>query len=123
MDSSINKKVLVIDDDTAIVESVQMLLEMEGYDVVTMTEVNRISEIAQHSFDLILLDIWMSGQDGREISRLLKRQKKTKNVPIVMVSASKDIEKSTTEADADDFLTKPFDTEDLLSKVRKYTSN
>ncbi len=118
-----SKKILVIDDDQAIVESVQMLLEMEGYNVATMTEVEKIDEIRQHSYDLILLDIWLSGQDGREISKILKSHEDTKNIPIVMVSASRDIEKSTSEAGADDFLPKPFDTEDLLKKVKQFTSN
>jgi DNA-binding response OmpR family regulator len=115
-----NKKVLIVDDDLAIVDSLQILLEMEGYDVSIMTEVESINRIQRISPALILLDIWMSGQDGRDIAKTLKSKKGTKKIPIIMISATKDIRKFTQEAGADDFIEKPFEMEDLLNKVKKY---
>jgi DNA-binding response OmpR family regulator len=62
----------------------------------------------------------MSGQDGRDIAKYFKGNKTTSKIPIIMVSASKDIEKSAKEAGADDFLAKPFEMDELLTKITKY---
>jgi CheY-like chemotaxis protein len=115
------KKILIADDDPAIVESTKMLLEMEGYDIDTTVDGETIYKMEKEYPDLLLLDIWMSGQDGREICKFLKKNPLTKHIPIVMISASRDIMKSAKEAGADDFLAKPFEMEDLLTKVKKFT--
>jgi DNA-binding response OmpR family regulator len=115
-----NKKILIVEDDPAIVDSMQMLLEMEGYEVIAITNANKMHTIKDIFPDVILLDIWMSGQDGRDTAKYLKRHDDTKTIPIIMVSASKDIEKSAKEAGADDYLAKPFEMEELLSKVNKH---
>ena len=72
--------------------------------------------------DLLLLDIWMSGHDGKEICRALKRGDATKKVPIILISASRDVELSASEAGADDWIAKPFDMKNLLAKVKKHTT-
>ena len=64
----------------------------------------------------------MSGQDGRDICKLLKKDKNTKDIAVIMVSAGKDIAKSARDAGAQDFVAKPFEVIDLLEKVEKYTS-
>ncbi len=71
--------------------------------------------------DALLLDVWMSGQDGREICKFLKNRSNTKHIPIIMISASKDVAASVKAAGADDFLTKPFEMDELIKKVKKYT--
>jgi CheY-like chemotaxis protein len=70
--------------------------------------------------DLLLLDIWMSGIDGRDICKELKQKENTKKIPIVLISASREIERSALEAGADDFLAKPFEIDDLLEKIEKH---
>jgi CheY-like chemotaxis protein len=70
--------------------------------------------------DLLLLDMWMSGEDGREICRYLKKEAETKHIPIIMISAGRDIKEAAKEAGADDFLAKPFEFDDLLKLVKKY---
>ncbi|MBA3724098.1 MAG: response regulator [Candidatus Levybacteria bacterium] len=117
------KKILIIDDDPAIIDSIQMLLEMEGYTVATMIDGDQIHTMKQPFPDLILLDIWMSGLDGRNIARFLKGKNETKHIPIIMVSASKDISKSAQESGVEDFLAKPFEMDELLAKVAKYVGN
>jgi CheY-like chemotaxis protein len=72
--------------------------------------------------DLLLLDIWMSGLDGREICKALKLQDHTKHIPIILVSANRDTEQIAHDAGADDFLNKPFDMDDLLRKVAERVS-
>ncbi|HSX40386.1 MAG TPA: response regulator [Candidatus Saccharimonadales bacterium] len=114
------KKILVADDDPAIVDAIQMILEDEGFDVETTVNGETVGKMNKRHPDLLLLDIWMSGQDGREIAKRLKHEKKTKNIPIILISATKDIEKSAKEAGADNFLAKPFEIQDLLKIVHRY---
>lgn len=118
-----NKKILVADDDPAICDAVQFMLEEEGYTVSTTVNGETIYKMETDFPDLLLLDIWMSGQDGREICKYLKKKELTQNIPIIMVSASRDIEESAKEAGANDFLAKPFKMDDLLNKIAKYTQD
>ena len=113
------KKILVADDDPAILEAIQMILELEGYNVDTTVDGQTIYKMEKDFPDLLLLDIWMSGEDGRDICKYLKNDPLTKHIPIIMISASKDIMKSAKEAGANDFIAKPFDMNDLLAKIKK----
>ena len=70
--------------------------------------------------DLLLLDIWLSGWDGREICRSLKAREETKHLPIVLCSASRDGERMAREAGADGFIAKPFALDDLLATVARH---
>jgi len=70
--------------------------------------------------DLILLDVLLSGKDGREIVKQLKSQEETKSIPIIMFSAHPSAEKTAREAGADDFVAKPFHIDFLLAVVAKY---
>ena len=117
-----NKKILVADDDTAIVESTKLILEEFGYDVDTTNDGKTISKMKKDFPDVLLLDIWMSGQDGREICKKLKKDKRTKHIPVIIISASRDVKASATAAGANDFLAKPFDMHDLLQKIAKWTT-
>jgi CheY-like chemotaxis protein len=113
------KKVLVADDDPAILDVMRMMLEFEGYEVATTLNGATILQMETEMPDLLLLDIWMSGTDGRDICRKLKQSEKTNKIPIVLVSASKDIERSAFEAGANDFIAKPFEMNELLQKIEK----
>lgn len=114
------KKILIADDDAAICDSVCMVLEEEGYIVSSTLDGKTVRNMKVNFPDLLLLDIWMSGEDGREICKKLKSQKVTNHIPIIMLSASRDIVNSAKEAGADDFLSKPFKIDDLLEKIEKY---
>lgn len=115
------KKILVADDDPAIVEATSLILEEFGYEVSSTVDGQTIYKMEKEYPDLLLLDIWMSGQDGRDICRFLKTRAHTKDIPIIMISASRDIKNSATEAGADDFLAKPFTMNDLIQKIEKWT--
>lgn len=114
------KKILVADDDPAILESLCLILEEFGYEVDSTVDGETIYKMKKDLPNLLLLDIWMSGQDGREICRYLKNEDTTKSIPVIMISASRDIGRSTLEAGADDFLPKPFDMHALLEKIEKW---
>jgi DNA-binding response OmpR family regulator len=112
-----NKKILIADDDPAIVESLEMLLSDEGYDVTTTVNGQTVREVIGELPDLIILDIWMSGEDGRHICKLLKTQLHTKEIPVIMISANRDAETLAHEAGANSFISKPFEAEHLLREV------
>lgn len=116
------KTILIADDDPAIVDALQIMLEDEGYTAIPSLDGETINRVKTFTPDLILLDIWMSGQDGREIAKVLKTHPRTKSIPIIMISASRDITESAFESGADDFIAKPFEMEYLLSKVAQYVT-
>ncbi|MDN5285859.1 MAG: response regulator [Mucilaginibacter sp.] len=109
---------MIADDDPGIVDAVEIILDFEGYQVSSTVNGATLLDMQTGFPDLLLLDIWMSGFDGRDICRELKQKKNTQGIPIIMISASRDIERSAYEAGADDFLAKPFDINELLSKIR-----
>ena len=108
---------MIADDDPGIVDAVEMLLEFEGYTVTSTVEGSSVLTLHDNLPDLLILDIWMSGEDGRDICRSLKADDAKRHIPVIMISASKDIKDSALEAGADDFLAKPFEMNDLLGKI------
>jgi DNA-binding response OmpR family regulator len=114
------KRILIIDDDQAILEAMQMMLEMKGYHVQTATYCENIRIISSLQPDLLFLDILMPGKDGRDVCRAIKSDVAFSGLPIVMISASRQVKESALESGADDFLAKPFQMDELLSIVSKY---
>lgn len=116
------KKILVVDDDPDILDSLRLTLEDAGYDVTT-TEKGEYAENLRDTNgglpDVIILDILLSGKDGRIICQKLKSQEETRHVPILMISAHPNAKQSVKAVGADDFLAKPFDMDELLEKVEK----
>jgi DNA-binding response OmpR family regulator len=119
--TSNKKKILIADDDRAILDALKLMLEEVGYEVNTSSDGKTIQTVKKYYPDLLLLDIWMSGVDGRDICKELKAYELTKHIPIIMISANRDTETIAKESGADDFLTKPFGMNDLLSKVEKHS--
>jgi len=115
------KKILVVDDEPDILEFLQVILEEEGYTVVTSTKGDYLEQLPTGGLpDLILLDVLLSGKDGREIVKYLKSNEQTKHIPVVMVSAHPSAEETARKAGAEDFLAKPFNIDDLLAKIAHY---
>ncbi len=119
------KRILVIDDDVSILEALNMMLQDAGYDTETSTKNGEYVErsLKRQLPDLIVLDILLSGHDGRTICKKLKSQDATKKIPIILISAHPDAQKTAFEAGADDFLEKPFNIDDLLAKVERLTGS
>lgn len=115
------KRVMVIDDDEPILEVIHIILAEKGYDVYTISDSTTVEEkITEYNPDIILVDLWMTGLHGSKIVKKLKDDKKTKEIPIIMISANHEVEKISKEAHADDFLSKPFEIDDLVYTVNKY---
>ena len=113
------KTIMVVDDDPAILDAVCIMLEFEGYEVYCTPDGAELLNMESNLPDLLLLDIWMSGLDGRDICKQLKQNLSTSKLPVVLISASRDIERSALAAGANDFLAKPFEIDDLLAKIEK----
>ena len=113
-------RIVVADDDLAILDCIQLILEDEGYKVKTTANGADVPALAKTRPNLLLLDVWMSGQDGRKICKKLKGDKATKDLPIIIISANKDTAQIAKEAGANDFIEKPFEIDDLLAKVKKH---
>jgi DNA-binding response OmpR family regulator len=112
-----HKKIMIADDDPGILDAIGLMLEFEGYEVSSTVNGATVLDMKDQLPDVLVLDIWMSGQDGREICRQLKSDKLMQHIPVLMISASKDIRQSAMDAGADDFLAKPFEMNDLLGKI------
>ncbi len=115
------KKVLVAEDDKAIVEVVTIVLENEGYEVLVLEQnTSVLQHIEKYSPDVILLDIWLFGEDGGKIAKHIKSQTSHKRIPIIMMSANNETERISRASGADDFLLKPFNIDDLLAVIKKH---
>ena len=112
------KKIFIADDDPDILEILSMMLNVAGYKTHASSNANDIFAYENNFPDLILLDIWMSGIDGREICRLLKKNDLTKNIPVIFLSANSRITEIMEEYGASDCIAKPFEMDHLLTKVR-----
>ncbi len=112
------RKVLVLDDDLDILIVMQMLFKVKGFDVVTLSQWEEIYEKAEtFQPDIILLDVWLSGNDGRDICKVLKKKPTTRHVPVILFSANPNAARNYLEYDADGFIHKPFDVEDLIKTI------
>lgn len=112
--------ILVVDDDSAILDAMQLMLEDEGYDVRVTEKAGCAESLPVGNGglpDLIILDVLLSGKDGRAICRQLKSRPETRHIPIVMISAHPDAARSVREVGADAFLAKPFSVDALLDTV------
>ncbi len=114
------KKILAVDDDLYILDALTELLKYSGYDIYTTPNGDEVfNKIDEHVPDLILLDVMLSGFDGREICKALKTNTKTKNIPVIMISATPNISDSVKHSGANDYIAKPFDISALLDKIEK----
>jgi DNA-binding response OmpR family regulator len=113
-------RILVVDDDTDILSVMEILLTMKGFEVeVTAKGENTIPKINSFKPDLILLDVLISGHDGRTICKQLKSDKATQHIPVIMFSAHPGAAATIADYGANDFISKPFDVSHLLKKVNE----
>lgn len=112
------KTILVIDDDTDILESLRIMLSFHGFNVRTSNRGDTAFD-AGNTFDLLLLDVWLSGENGVDICQALKADKRTAHLPVILLSASKDLDRTAEKAGADDYIEKPFEMKSLMASIQK----
>lgn len=117
------KKILVIDDEPELVKAVEIRLKTSGYEVeIAYDGPVGIDKAKEAKPDLILLDILMPKMDGYGVSKKLRLDPDTKDIPIIIFSAAqhRDMEERCREVGVVDFIVKPFETQELLAIVNKF---
>lgn len=117
------KKILVVDDEVQLVELIKMRLEASRYKVITAYDGQEaLDKAKKEKPDLIILDLMLPKMDGYKVCGLLKADSRYNKIPILMFTAraqETDI-KQGKEVGADDYITKPFEPEVLLGKIKKH---
>ena len=120
------KKILVVDDDPTLTALVEKFLKKNGYEVTAVTEaVDGLEHAMKNDPDLIILDIMMPIINGFNFCKLLKQEKETENIPILILTSRnqiKDIEIGL-EMGADAYLVKPLNTTELLKTIKVIESS
>jgi DNA-binding response OmpR family regulator len=120
MFSSNKKKILVVEDETDIAESLSVRLELDHYQVIVAKNgQDGVTKARSEKPDLIILDVMMPKLNGFEVCKILKSESGTKAIPILMLTALQmvgDVDKAF-ECGANDYLSKPYTNERLLKKV------
>lgn len=119
-----NKTIVFIDDEQDILDAVQIILESSGFRVVTFTHMKSVQDIADARPDLILLDILLVGQSGKDICQSIKKTPALHSVPIIMLSAHplSTLKTVMKQAGADGYLQKPFELDSLVTTVKEYVT-
>ena len=118
------KKILVIEDDKDIRDTIVYILEEEKYDVISSGDSKILKNVTEHNPDLILMDNWLtewkSDANGQQLSKELKSNPATSHIPVIIISAVSNIKEIAAEGLADSYLKKPFDMSELVDLVKKY---
>lgn len=119
-------KILVVDDDLTVTQLLEALLTMEGHQSATLNDSTKVLELMKTFHpDLILLDLMMPDLNGFELCELLRQDPGYADIPVMVVSALDDpaSREKALRSGAKDYITKPFDVDFLLQKIKEATSS
>jgi two-component system phosphate regulon response regulator PhoB len=118
------KKILVIEDDKDIRDTIVYVLEEEGYEVVASDNARILKRVNEIAPDVILLDNWLtdwtSDLSGQQLSKALKNDPATSHIPVILISAVNNLKEIAKEGEADDYIKKPFDLTELTELVKRH---
>ena len=114
------KQILYIEDDGDMLEIVSEFMQFEDYQVITDSGKSMDKKLNQHAFGLILLDENLGGGWGSDLCRDLKSKKETAAIPVVLISAMRNIDEIAEECGAEAFIRKPFDIYDVIDIVNQH---
>lgn len=114
-------KVLIVDDEAAILHALGLYLKQEGYSTEAIAKFDHyLANMESDKLpDVIILDILLNQEDGLKIAQEIKDDPKTSHIPIILISALPNVEKLAKSVEADAFLAKPFDVRELNETVEK----
>ena len=122
--SAVKKKILVIEDDKDIRDTIVYILEEEDYEVKSSGDSKILKSIDSYKPDLILMDNWLtdwkSDADGQQLSKELKSDPATSHIPVIIISAVSNVKEIAEAGLANGYLRKPFDLNDLVNIVKKH---
>jgi len=117
--NTMNKKVLILDDDMDILQICSIILKKKGFDVCTLNNSHEvIDRVRGYQPDVILMDNWIPGPGGIEATKELKNTPDLQGIPVIFFSANSNVTQLAREANADYFLQKPFDITELEAIVQ-----
>jgi len=117
--NTMNKKVLILDDDMDILQICSIILKKKGFDVCTLNNSHEvIDRVRGYQPDVILMDNWIPGPGGIEATKELKNTPDLQGIPVIFFSANSNVTQLAREAHADYFLQKPFDITELEAIVQ-----
>lgn len=112
--------VLIIDDNEDLLEMLKVMFQFKGYVVSVKNNVTGVQElVSEIKPGVVVMDMLLSGADGRDISRRLKSDPSTAEVPILMISAMPNAAQACLDAGADYFVGKPFEMEHMMNTVAR----
>jgi len=116
-----NHKILIVEDNQENMDLLVYFLRPQGYDIISVSDgVSAVQKVQEDPPDIILLDIMLPRMDGYEVCEKLKKDPETKFIPIIMLTALKELKDKVRalEVGADDFISKPFENVELLARVK-----
>lgn len=111
------KKVLIIENDRDIRHIVEIILEDQGFETLSMAEPKDLSAIIPFAPDVILLDEFINNEPGHRLCRKIKQVPDLASIPVIILSTAHDIELIAAECQANDHIAKPFDIDEVVNKV------
>ncbi len=117
------KKIMVVDDEESLLELMRAILEIEGYEVITVDNGKKaVEKLKTVKPDLILLDMMMPGMSGREVCEKLRADPNTKDLKVAFVTVAKFSESGKDklkDMNVMDYITKPFNNADIIARIKK----
>ncbi len=117
------RKVLIIENDHDIRNIVDFILTEEGFETCSIPEPESMTDILQFKPELILIDEFINSKPGHRLCLKIKQEPILKNMPVIVLSTANDIELIATECQANDFIRKPFDVNEMIEKVVRVLDN
>ncbi|MBL8149698.1 MAG: response regulator [Blastocatellia bacterium] len=116
-----NKTILIVDDEQDLLDLMEIILEAEGYNVIkAINGKEALVKISTSMPDLVLLDVMMPIMDGWQVLKNMRKDARTENIPVVMVTAKIGIEDKNRglQEGASDYIGKPFSPKEVLSRIK-----
>ena len=113
-------KIMICDDDQGILDVLEMLLEPEGFEVSKEIDSTLLFDrVKTEKPDLLLLDLWMPVLSGYDLIKKIRKDREVKNLPVIVLSASRNEKDIALETGANHFMAKPFDIEEIILLVNE----